>query len=312
MHPAYSVIFFTVASGAGYGLLFWLSLATLVGAMPGGRWLMVAGMLLALALVTFGLLSSARHLGHPERALGAFSQWRSSWLSREAVAAAATYVPAGLLLLLAAFGGASALASFAALLIALGAAVTVYCTARIYASLRTIRHWNRKDVVWIYLALAVASGGLLFCLLLALGGHWLGLAGPLALVALLAAALLKARYWAAVDADPGAYTVEMALGMPDLGTPRPLDPPHTMPNFVMREMGYSVGRKHAVKLRRGVLLALFAVPAVLLALSLLTGGAAPLLVLGVLSAAGGLLVERWLFFAEAEHVSQLYYGLQRA
>ena len=31
-----------------------------------------------------GLLSSTFHLGHPERALKAFSQWKSSWLSREA------------------------------------------------------------------------------------------------------------------------------------------------------------------------------------------------------------------------------------
>jgi hypothetical protein len=50
-------------------------------------------------LVTLGLLSSTFHLGHPERAWRAFSQWRSSWLSREGVAAVATYVPAAALFL---------------------------------------------------------------------------------------------------------------------------------------------------------------------------------------------------------------------
>jgi DMSO reductase anchor subunit len=50
---------------------------------------------LAALLVTLGLLSSTFHLGHPERAWRAFSQWRSSWLSREGVAAVATYLPAG-------------------------------------------------------------------------------------------------------------------------------------------------------------------------------------------------------------------------
>jgi hypothetical protein len=50
-------------------------------------------------LVSLGLLSSTFHLGHPERAWRAFSQWRSSWLSREGVAAVATYLPAGLLFL---------------------------------------------------------------------------------------------------------------------------------------------------------------------------------------------------------------------
>ena len=51
---------------------------------------------LALGLISAGLLSSAGHLGRPERAWRAFSQWRSSWLSREGVASVATFVPAGL------------------------------------------------------------------------------------------------------------------------------------------------------------------------------------------------------------------------
>ena len=38
-------------------------------------------------LVSAGLLSSVGHLGKPLRAWRAFSQWRSSWLSREGVAA---------------------------------------------------------------------------------------------------------------------------------------------------------------------------------------------------------------------------------
>ena len=34
MHPAYSVIVFTTASGAGYGLLIWLALAACFGLVP--------------------------------------------------------------------------------------------------------------------------------------------------------------------------------------------------------------------------------------------------------------------------------------
>jgi len=86
MHPAYSVIFFTTASGAGYGLLFWLSLAHLIGRGPGNE-ASVLALILATVLVTAGLLSSTFHLGRPERAWRAFSQWRSSWLSREGVVA---------------------------------------------------------------------------------------------------------------------------------------------------------------------------------------------------------------------------------
>src|SRR5436190_21342228 len=94
MNPAYSVILFTTASGAGYGLL---ALLGLVGFNHGPASSFIFGLValvIALGLITVGLLSSTFHLGHPERAWRAFSQWRSSWLSREGVAAVLTYVPA--------------------------------------------------------------------------------------------------------------------------------------------------------------------------------------------------------------------------
>ena len=96
MHPAYSVILVTTASGAGYGLLVWLGVLSAIDALPADRWFGFAGLALSLGLISVGLLASTFHLGHPERAWRAFLQWRSSWLSREGAAAVATYVPAGL------------------------------------------------------------------------------------------------------------------------------------------------------------------------------------------------------------------------
>ena len=97
MHPAYSVIIFTTFSGAGYGLLAALALFGITGGVQPDRWLGVSGFGIALVMITGGLLTSTFHLGHPERAWRALSQWRSSWLSREGVLAIATYVPALLL-----------------------------------------------------------------------------------------------------------------------------------------------------------------------------------------------------------------------
>ncbi|MCA1714043.1 MAG: dimethyl sulfoxide reductase anchor subunit [Gammaproteobacteria bacterium] len=99
MNPALSVIFFTSLSGAGYGLLFWCALSTFSGQVH--PWSLLLATLLALALVTAGLLSSLLHLGKPQRAWRAFSQWRTSWLSREGVTALATYLPTVLFGLLA-------------------------------------------------------------------------------------------------------------------------------------------------------------------------------------------------------------------
>ena len=99
MHPALSVILFTTASGAGYGLLFLIGLLTGTSFLPESRWFAVAAFGLSLGAISFGLLASTFHLGRPERAWRAFSQWRTSWLSREGVASVIAYVPAGLLAL---------------------------------------------------------------------------------------------------------------------------------------------------------------------------------------------------------------------
>lgn len=313
MHPAYSVILFTTSSGAGYGLLFWLGLGHTFGALGGTRWFSFAALAIALALITVGLLASTLHLGHPERAHRAFSQWRSSWLSREGVVAVATYVPAGLLGLIWLFdftGGFFVV--LLALLAAIGAALTVYCTGMIYASLRTIRQWNMALVPWIYMALAAATGALLLGVIASFAGHFSGWMGAVGLLSIISAGAMKWIYWKQVDGDQGKYTAEMALGLPGLKSVRPLDPPHTKPNFVMREMGYSVARKHADRLRLATLFALFVVPAILVIIALMSGFIAFGFMLAVLAAGVGVVTERWLFFAEATHVSMLYYGASRA
>ena len=104
-----------------------------------------------------------------------------------------------------------------------------------------------------------------------------------------------------------------ATGLGSIGKVRVLDPPHTRPNYVMREMGYQVARKHAQKLRRIAALALFAVSLGLTLLALALGAGIGLFLLyATLSTALGAVVERWLFFAEADHMAMLYYGAERA
>jgi sulfite dehydrogenase (quinone) subunit SoeC len=315
MHPAYSVILFTTASGAGYGLLAWLALFAWLGAVPATSGFGLIGIGLALVLICIGLLSSTFHLGRPERAWRAFSQWRTSWLSREGVAAMATFVPAVALGigwgLFGTYDGIWNLAALASLVLAI---VTVYCTGMIYQSLPTIRAWKHWLVTPIYLVLAVATGGLLSLLVTRMFGVKLP-AFEIVVGAWLALGLvLKSAYWKLIDAAPRGFTAEQATGLGKLGKVRAMEPPHTQANYVMREMGFQVARKHAVALRRFVKLVGFVLPIVLLLLALLmpSGLGTVLVTLAVVAAAAGVTVERWLFFAEAEHVVMLYYGAERA
>lgn len=309
MHPAYSVILFTTASGAGYGLLALLGLAGAQHGQASSTAFGITAMVLALGLISVGLLSSTFHLGRPERAWRAFSQWRSSWLSREGVAAVLTFLPA------LAFGvvwsGLYEAPQFIAplgIITAVMCAITVFCTAQIYASLKTIRAWHQGLTAPVYLVFALATGAALLAALAAVFGRfqpfqvWLGLA------ALAAVLVLKGLYWRAIDAAPRSHTMEAATGLGRIGQVSQWEVPHTAINFVQKEMGYVVARRHAARLRLMVLALLLA--AMLL---LLVSLKAPLLALVAAALAlTATMVERWLFFAEAQHVSTLFYGAKTA
>jgi len=310
MHPAYSVILFTTASGAGYGLL---ALLGLTGASHGAASSFVFGatsMLLALGLITAGLLSSTFHLGHPERAWRAFSQWRTSWLSREGVAAVITYVPACLFGLAWVFGGNDTLIAILGYLTAIMAMVTVFTTAMIYASLPTIRQWRHWAVVPGYIVLAIATGAvLLYALATLFGRSGIPALGVITMAGLLLAIIVKLAYWAGLSRMKPKYTMGDATGLG--GTVRQWEVPHTSENFVQREMGFKVARKHALKLR-GICIGLLALALVMVWAGFSFGGAAaPVLAVAAAVLAGiAVVMERWLFFAEAKHVVTLFYGEQ--
>ncbi len=308
MHPAYSVIFFTTASGAGYGLLAVLGVLNFAGLLPTDRWFGLTGLVISLGLITAGLLSSTFHLGHPERAWRAFSQWRSSWLSREGVASVITYGPAAI------FGygwvfleQTSGLWAIMGLLAAVGAVITVYCTSMIYVSLRTIAAWHNKWVTPGYLLMALVTGLVLMDALLRVFGAATDWLSWVTIISLIFVLILKIRYWSLLDTQKPVSTLATATGLGE-GV-KMFDPPHTGTNYLREEMGYKVARRHAEKLRKIAYALLVGIPSVLLLIAIFAPATGALLaVLATLSAAIGVATERWLFFAEAKHVVSLYYG----
>ena len=307
MKPAGSIVFFTTASGAGYGMLFWLGVLHAAGALPGAAWYGVTALAIGLVLVTAGLLSSVAHLGNPQRAWRALSQWRSSWLSREGVAAVLVYVPAVGLGAVWLMGGA--VSAGVGLVMAGLAAGTVYCTAMIYASLKPVRQWRDGYVVPFYLLAAVFSGAV--CLAAVTGFASTAAAGVLGWIGIvsgLAAGAMKIAYWQRIDSATGASTVASATGLGHLGVVRSFEAPHSEENYLLKEMGFRIARKHAGRLRVYAVMIGFAVPVAVLVGVVL--GVVPVvgLILVAACAVVGMAVERWLFFAEATHTVVLYYG----
>lgn len=316
MNPALSVIFFTTLSGAGFGLLAWQGAMLLAAWLRGNpvpelyrfhQWTLGAGA----CLVVVGLLCSLAHLGKPQRAWRAFSQWRTSWLSREGVASMLTLAIAATLLLVImppARPSTAALAGLLGALLLLSSLASIACTAMIYASLRTVPAWRHLLVVPGYVFFALATGQ---ALRYAAMTHWLGDFGAADMLATLLAfgvmlAVLKWAYWYEIDRAPTAASRGDAVGLPGRDV-RVFERPHTEPNFVTREMAFALARRHGTALRWLATGLLAGGPA--LAALLAGQGHAPTLALALAATCllAGAFVERWLFFAQARHLVTLYY-----
>lgn len=288
MHPAPSVILFTTLSGIGFGLLAFLGLG--YPAVEGFTALVFFA--LAYLLAGAGLIASTFHLGRPERALRAFSQWRTSWLSREGWLAVASLIvmaiyAAGLVFLNTAYPAIGLLGAVLSLL-------TVYCTSMIYRQLKTVPRWNKPLTPVLFLTLSLTGGALI--------------AGQVTITIVLLglAALLQLAWWKTGDSafSESGTTLATATGLGHIGEVKAFEPPHTGTNYLLTELVYVIGRKHAQKLRVIALVLMIVIPLAVLLLPFHHLFA----VIAVLSHIAGVAASRWLFFAEAEHVVGLYYG----
>ena len=288
MHPAPSIIMFSTLSGLGFGLLTMLGL----GFPEVSGWVAFIFFAIGFALAGGGLISATFHLGHPERALKSFTQWRSSWLSREAWAAAAAMAVMGIYAALIIFTGTRV-----AILGWIGAALsllTVFTTSMIYTQLKTVPRWNHWSPPVLFMAYAIVGG-------LLMAGQ-VSVAVPL----LVALGVLQVVAWVDQDRKEAASdtTLATATGLGHIGAVKAFESPHTGGNYLTHEMAFRVARKHAQTLKIISVILAVVVPVALLLLPFHHLFA----LLAVASHFAGVAAQRWLFFAEAKHVVSLYYG----
>lgn len=313
MHPAFSLIVFTTLSGAGFGAL---AAAATMSRYVGetGFWITAV---LGFVLAAGGLMSSVAHLKSPARARFALSQWRTSWLSREGVLALVTMTAAftGMVLIAAGMpfpferaqtsawlGHPLAMtAGFALLLLCLS---TVRATGMIYQSLAAVPAWSRQPTSLVFLLFAATSGSLI---VLAAAGGASNMGYGVALFFLFTLWYFKVTVWGRIDTQEPVATLADATGI-DGEDMRLFERPHVTENWLTREMGFRVARRHAMKLRVIAVLVGGALPAAIIALPLADLAPHALCWLAVPAHLTGAMIERWLFFAEARHVQSLYYG----
>ena len=289
MHPAPSVIIFTTLSGLGFGLLAFLCL----GYPSTGGLVAFIFFAIGFGLAIGGLLSSTFHLGHPERAIKAFSQWKSSWLSREAWLSLFALTLSGIYALGRIFFDVDLV--IIGLLSAVFCIATVFSTSMIYAQLKTVPRWNSKITPIVFLVFSIAGGALL--------AGQISIALPLLAVA----GITQIVSWILGDKAFAQSGTNLATATGLTVNPsevRSFEAPHTGTNYLLQEFVFKVGRKHGAKLRIvGIILA-FGMPIIFLSFPLSHFTA----LLSVIAHIVGMFIVRWLFFAQAEHVVGLYYG----
>jgi DMSO reductase anchor subunit len=320
MHPALSVVFLTTLIGAGQGLflaLFTVESYAAFGLLPmQASGFYSGGSALAMVLLVLGLFASFFHLGHPERAWRAATKWRTSWLSREVIVLPAFMATVFL------YGVAhwldfnpvlaqlpsSAPVNVTAVLGTLGTVLAFalfVCTAMIYACLRFLREWYTPLTVINYVLLGGASGFTLAAALAATEApdvmpvlaSWALIITFLGLLGRSASLFRNARL------KPKS-TLQTAIGIKH---PRIVQKSQGMRGaFNTREFFHGQTASLLRSLKWVFLLAAFVLPLILLGLGL-TAMAGELLLLAFAVQYVGLLIERWFFFAQANHPQNLYY-----
>lgn len=322
MHPAFSVIFLTTLIGVGQGVflaLFTGQSYSAVELLPtqDSTHFYGYGAVISLLFLIGGLIASFFHLGRPERAWRAASQWRTSWLSREVIVlpimmflvfvyglmhyfgwdtvlfTSETGARLQLTLIVATFG---MLATFALFI----------CTGMIYACLKFLQEWYTPLTVINYILFGTASGFILMTAfaqhnapgLMRFYGIWATIITLSVLITRVATLIRNARL-------KSKSSIQTAIGVRH----------NNIRQKAMGFMGGSVNTRdffnHAsLALMKSIkwifLVLVFPIPLILLWLGM-NNDNAPLLFAAFVVQYIGLIAERWFFFAQANHPQNLYY-----
>jgi len=322
MQPAFSVIFLTTLIGVGQGVflaLFTGQSYSAVELLPSesSTQFYGVGAIIALLFLIGGLIASFFHLGRPERAWRAASQWRTSWLSREVIVlpllmflvfvyAAMHMLNWDTVLFTTIKGARLQLTLVVATLGMLATFALFVCTGMIYACLKFLQEWHSPLTVINYILLGTASGFVLtsaFALHSAPGlvrfyGIWATIITLAALVTRSASLIRNARI-------KSKSTIQTAIGVR-----------HS--KIQQKSMGFMGGSVNTrdffhhktllfLKSVKWIFLVLvFPVPLILLWMGMAEQSLSILLAAFVVQYLG-LIAERWFFFAQANHPQNLYY-----
>jgi DMSO reductase anchor subunit len=315
MHPAFSVIFFTVTSGAGYGLISLLSLLNFLNLgmlLDKNTFFITAGV--AIALFTMGLISSTFHLANPKNAWRAFMRFRTSWLAREGLLAIIFYPLIILYLFLIYIDFQIDQYFFMqaySFFIFLVSIIIIHCTGMIYACLKTIPQWNTFWTPINYITIGIFLGSLILFFIFYLNGVDVDPYKYYLLSTIVLSFFTKMSYYFSIKKHTHNIRQATNAAIKSKSTNvRLLDVGHTGGTFLTDEFGYKVAEKKLLRVKLFSIFFGFLAPFALIYTHIFLFESIIICFIAICSAFLGMVAERWLFFAQAKHVVNLYHGAQ--
>ena len=308
MHPSKSIIFFTVISGTGYGIFIGLLFNILFMEISYSLSYKLFISLVSFLMIVLGLLSSTLHLGHPERAWRAFSQWKSSWLSREGLVSVITFFP----MVLFYYFWINNINGYVFLLIILCifSLLTIFCTGQMYATLKTIPSWNNSLVTPIYIFNGITVGSLFVYSINFYFNYNIFLYEKFIIITIILNLLLKISYWILIRQKTNT-NIQTAVGIKSKNISF-FEGPHTGKNYLTTEMINKSNNKNNNFLRLTFCILTFIIPLYMInQYSTLIADQFILklsMIFVFILALIGMIIERYLFFIQSKHVVGLYYG----
>ena len=289
MHPAPSIILFTVLSGFGFGLISIVGLLQFLNQISTVD--IVIFSVIGLFFSIIGLISSFFHLANKKNAIKSMSQWQTSWLSREAISSIFC-----LSIVVGNIGWVfvqNLYINEVGIVLFFLSLFTIFTTSMIYAQLKTVPSWNNILTPALFIFAALAGGSIL-------------LMDFASLVLLLIFGVLQVLFWYTADQSfiYKETSVGTALGFSKNEDIRSFDLAHTSRNYLLNEMVYKVARKHSVKIRYISFFTAFVFP---MSLILIFPDNFNVSVSAITIHLIGIYLSRWLFFAEAKHSVSFYY-----
>ena len=316
MHPAFSVIFFTVVSGAGYALISLLCLFNFLNfgmLIDKNTFFIIA--ITSAVLFTMGLISSTFHLANPKNAWRAFMRFKTSWLAREGLLAILFYPILALYLYFIYIDmqiNNFMLMQYYSFLIFTISTVIIYCTGMIYACLKTIPQWNTIWTPINYITIGFALAALIFFFILNLNGYDTTNYENYILSMIAFSLATKLTYYFVIRLPKYniADATNAAVKLKSTNV-RLLDVGHTGGTFLTDEFGYKVAERKLFRIKILSIFSGFIIPFFLIYTYSFIYENIALCSLAIFLSFIGMISERWLFFAQAKHVVNLYHGVEK-